>query len=155
MKNALLMLAAFLLMEPVAAIAHRFVFHGFAYKLHKADHEPGQGVFRKIDYFPVISALITAVAVSLGVWLEPLDFLIPAGFGMGAYGLAYWFIHDIAIHGRARAFKVNLSWFKFHYDAHMFHHRFNGPPYGLVFPYVSKRMSRYLSKENGSSSENE
>jgi len=98
---------------------------------------------------------ITMAIIGLGVEMDALDFLIPVGFGMGTYGIACYFIHDIVIHRRVSRVKVNPAWFQFHYDAHMFHHRFNGPPYGFVFPCVPKRMSQYFSNGNGNSSKNE
>ena len=155
MKTALVMIVTFMLMEPVAALVHRFIFHGFAYKLHESDHATEKGPLRKIDYFPVISAVITMAIIGLGVEMDALDFLIPVGFGMGTYGIACYFIHDIVIHRRVSRVKVNPAWFQFHYDAHMFHHRFNGPPYGFVFPCVPKLMSQYFSNGNGNSSKNE
>ncbi len=155
MKEASLALTAFILMELVASLAHRLIFHRFGYGIHESHHLPRAGIFEKNDFYPLISACITMAVIALGIWVRPLQFLIPVGFGMTAYGVAYFFIHDLAVHQRAGWLKMNPSWFKWHYQAHMLHHRFSGAPYGFVFPVVPKRLKKYLPGGNENPSKNE
>lgn len=152
MKEMIMGLAAFIVMEPVTSLAHRLIFHGFGYGIHESHHLPKTGVFEKNDLYPLISAGITMAVIALGIWVPVLKFLIPIGFGMTAYGAAYFFIHDLVVHRRAGWLKINPSWFKWHYEAHRLHHRFSGAPYGFVFPVVPKRLKKYLSGGNAHSS---
>lgn len=145
MKEALLVCAAFVLMEGIAALAHRFIFHGFGYGIHKSHHMPRTGIFELNDFYPLISAFITMTIIALGIWVAALKFLIPIGFGMTAYGIAYFFIHDLMVHQRAGWLKINPALFKGHYEAHRLHHRFSGAPYGFVIPIVPKHLRKYLS----------
>lgn len=151
MEEFLLGLAAFVLMEPVTALAHRLIFHGFGYGIHLSHHLPRTGAFEKNDFYPLISALITMSVIALGIWKPSLEFLIPIGFGMTAYGVAYFFIHDLVVHQRAPWLRIKPAWFKWHFEAHMLHHRFSGPPYGFVFPVVPHRLKKYLSSVSGTS----
>ena len=155
MQEALLVLTAFVLMEFIAALAHRVIFHGFGYGIHKSHHMPRTGVFELNDFYPLISAGITMTIIALGIWVPELKFLIPVGFGMTAYGVAYFFIHDLMVHQRARWLKINPSLFKWQYEAHQLHHRFSGAPYGFVFPVVPKRLRKYLSGGSECSSQHE
>ena len=84
MSDAILILVAFVLMEPVAALAHHYIFHGFAYGLHKNDHEEGNVPFWKVDYFPFASLFVGLVVMGIGMMVDALNFLVPVSFGMGA-----------------------------------------------------------------------
>ena len=45
MRFVLIMLATFAVMEGVSYVAHRFVYHGFLWILHKSHHTPRKGFF--------------------------------------------------------------------------------------------------------------
>ncbi len=52
MTSALLAVAALVVMEPVAALAHRFVFHGFGMGWHRSHHLPPRRALEANDLFP-------------------------------------------------------------------------------------------------------
>jgi len=135
----ILLFSAFLVMEPVTALAHRLIFHGFGYGIHKSHHSPREGPFEKNDFYPLISACITMTIIALGVFHSSFWYLIPVGFGMTLYGVAYFMIHDVAIHRRIKGIEIPPSWYRWHYRAHVFHHAFGAEPYGFVIPVVPKR----------------
>lgn len=152
--NGLLALAAFFLMEPITALLHRCVFHGFGYSIHLSHHRAARrGPERESmdrdylewnDFYPLSSAAVTMAVIAAGVFLPRLEFLIPVGFGMTLYGAAYFFIHDIVVHSRFKFLKIDRTRFRWHYEAHVLHHRFGGEPYGFVIPVVPKRLKPFL-----------
>jgi beta-carotene 3-hydroxylase len=142
MQEALLVLCAFIAMEPVTYLAHRHIFHGFGFPIHKSHHGERRGVFEKNDFYPGVSALVTMAIIALGVFVAPLAFLIPVGFGMTVYGVLYFFIHDLVIHLRVPALRPLRRRFHWHHRAHRAHHRFGGEPYGLLFPILPRRARR-------------
>jgi len=142
--EACLLLASFLLMEPVTSLAHRVIFHGFGYNIHKSHHAHRSGIFEKNDLYPLISALLTMTVIALGVFVRAFWFLIPVGFGMTLYGVAYFIIHDVAIHHRVKGVRLPMRLFRWHYRAHMFHHLYGTEPYGFVIP-VMPRKYRHVS----------
>jgi beta-carotene 3-hydroxylase len=154
MANGVLFLAAFFLMEPVTSLLHRCVFHGFGYAIHRSHHRtvraPGREAMDRDflewnDFYPLFSAVITMAVIAAGVFFPPAAFLIPVGFGMTLYGAAYFFIHDMVVHSRFRFLKIDRARFRWHYEAHVLHHRFGGEPYGFVFPVVPKRLKPFLN----------
>lgn len=142
MREALLVLSAFLVMEPVTYLAHRYIFHGFGYPIHHSHHAPRTGVFERNDFYPLISAVITMSVIGLGILVRPLSFLIPIGFGMTVYGVIYFFVHDLVIHRRARWLRIQKTLSPWHYKAHRLHHRFGKEPYGLLIPVLPRRRPR-------------
>ena len=139
MREALLVLAAFLVMEPLTTLAHRYIFHGFGFAIHRSHHAERTGIFETNDFYPLISALITMTIIAAGVFYRPVEFLIPVGFGMTVYGLLYFFIHDLVIHHRIEVLKRLQPLFRWHTKWHRLHHRFGREPYGLLLPLVLRR----------------
>ena len=137
-----LFLLAFFLMEPVTYLAHRHIFHGFGFDIHKSHHSKRKGTFERNDLYPGVSALITMSIIGCGVLFRPVKFLIPVGFGMTLYGTIYFFIHDMVIHQRAKWLGIPRDFLKWHYSAHMIHHRYGGEPYGLVAPIVPGSLKK-------------
>ncbi len=138
-----------LAMEPITYLAHRFVMHGFGYSWHGAHHEkkptsakdaaiddiPATGlVFDKNDLFPIVFASSTIAAIAVGSFGGP-KVLRPIGAGISAYGIGYLFVHDLYIHRRVRLGFRHPA-FERLADAHALHHRFNGEPYGFLYPIV-------------------
>ena len=91
--------AAFLAMEGLAWLAHRFVMHGWGWAWHRSHHEPPRGRVELNDGF---SALGAAFALALFWLAAALDspWLHAAAMGVTAYGIAYWVVHDGLVHQR-------------------------------------------------------
>lgn len=65
--NILITLSAFLLMEAVAWLAHKYVMHGFLWKLHKSHHQPDEkSPLEKNDFFFLIFATPAILFFLLG-----------------------------------------------------------------------------------------
>lgn len=141
-----LVLTAFILMEPVTYLAHRFIFHGFGYGLHHSHHYPPGRIFERNDVYPLVSALLTMSVIAIGVFVPGCAALIPIGFGMTVYGVIYFFIHDLMIHRRMPWLKVKRARFRWHYLAHRVHHLYGGEPYGLLFPVIPRQLRKVIFK---------
>ena len=132
--------AAFVAMEAVSYLAHRFVMHGPGMGLHRSHHRRSSASrFEANDAFPVGFAAVTILAMTAGTTLPSLDVLFDVGVGVTAYGFAYAFVHDVYIHGRLGRLPevAPLEWLK---SSHEIHHLFGGEPYGMLFPVVPSRL---------------
>ncbi len=132
-------------MEMVTWLTHRYVMHGFLWYLHKDHHQIEPGFFEKNDWFFVIFAVPAIYLIYQGTysgawWLQPI------GFGITAYGAAYFLVHDIIIHQRfklltrsANPYIRAIRW------AHKMHHKhigkYDGESYGMLWPHP-----RYVDK---------
>lgn len=117
-----LLVAAFVAMEGVAYLLHRFVMYGPLWVLHESHHRPRSGRFERNDLFGVIFALPSMALIYAGTHGSPL--LLPLGLGMTAYGLAYWGFHDVLVHRRVRhGYAPKSAYLKRIVRAHMIHHR--------------------------------
>jgi beta-carotene 3-hydroxylase len=143
MTNVLVAVAALVLMEPVTALIHRFVMHGFGMGWHRSHHEPPRAALEANDLFPVVFASATIVLLSIGVYVASAPrLLVPIGIGVTAYGAAYLFVHDVVIHRRL-AFLPLPDWLLRRWrDAHNVHHLFAQAPYGFLAPVVPAELRR-------------
>ncbi|CAA9259053.1 MAG: hypothetical protein AVDCRST_MAG50-2899 [uncultured Acidimicrobiales bacterium] len=137
--DLLVALAAFVAMEPMSYLAHRFVMHGPGMGLHRSHHSRLTTRFERNDLYPVLFAGITILAMAAGTMSPTLRVLLPVGAGVTLYGAAYGFVHDVYIHARLGRLPrmAALEWLK---DAHEIHHRFGGEPYGMLLPIVPARL---------------
>ena len=97
-------LGTFSIMEFMAWFTHKFVMHGFLWKLHKDHHhKEHQSWWERNDFFFVFYAV---VSMSFFYFANTGEFLMgwPIGFGIMAYGAAYFMVHDIFIHQRFKLF---------------------------------------------------
>jgi beta-carotene 3-hydroxylase len=144
---------AFLVMEPVTYLTHRFVMHGLAERIHRSHHVPSPGRWEANDLFPVVfsgAAMMATVAAYQG-WTSRL--VLAAVAGVSVYGLLYALVHDVYIHrrlaasappasgsavrrrsGRGHPLLERLA------DAHRIHHLYNGEPYGMLLPVVPREL---------------
>lgn len=125
--------AAFLTMEGVAWLAHRYLMHGWLWHLHVDHHQPRQGHrFERNDLFFVIFA-VPAIACFIAGFPElTAPFWIATGISL--YGLAYFLVHDLFIHQRAKIFRnANSRYFRAIRRAHKMHHKHLGPEEGECF----------------------
>jgi beta-carotene 3-hydroxylase len=137
----LVAIVAFVLMEPVTALMHRFVMHGIGRGLHRSHHRPDGSRFEANDWFPVMFGSIVMLGLWAGFNLDGLEILVPVGVGITAYGIAYALVHDGWIHRR-------VGWFDGRHvavldhlaDAHRIHHVRNGAPFGMLLPVVPRDL---------------
>lgn len=140
MKAILLALGALVLMEPVAALAHRFVFHGFGMGWHRSHHLPPRARLEANDLFPVVFSAVTIAVLSVGVGVGGGAVLVPIGVGVTAYGASYLVVHDLVIHRRVRWLRVPDRLGHRLRAAHNVHHLFSDAPFGFLAPVVPTRL---------------
>lgn len=126
--------ATFLMMEGMAWFTHKYVMHGFLWKLHKDHHKKDhKHWWERNDLFFVFYAVISIGFFLLwryeGVWIA-----LPIGLGILAYGIAYFTVHDIFIHQRFKIFRnANNRYAKGVRRAHKMHHKHLGKDEGECF----------------------
>ena len=147
LKFILITLVTFFAMEVLAYFAHRFLFHGPLWFLHRSHHEPRKGPLEWNDVFGLIFAPIAIVL--MGGYLAPewLSWTYPIGLGMTLYGCVYFFIHDMYTHRRFWRYDIPLKWFAEMRAAHRRHHadvsKQGQEPFGfLVFNTYEKAPPR-------------
>ena len=141
MSAVLVVVVAFVVMEPVTYLAHRYVMHGLGRRLHRSHHRrwptraAGEPFFEANDAFPAVFAGVALVAFALGFNVDVLGVLVPITVGVTLYGVAYALVHDGYIHRRlpVRGRHPLLDRLA---AAHELHHRFGGEPYGMLVPIV-------------------
>ena len=138
--TVVVVVASFLLMEPLTALTHRYVMHGVGVALHRSHHRrvrPGESPARweANDWFPVMFAAIVLVGFALGFNVAGFEVLVPVGVGVTLYGAAYALVHDVYIHRRLPLFGDRRVPVLDHLAAaHRVHHDRNGAPYGMLLP---------------------
>ena len=122
--NVLIVPAAFIGMEGVAWLAHKYIMHGLLWRLHKDHHKKEtKGFMEHNDFFFLIFALPGITALFFGKQ-NNYNFLFWIGVGITLYGMAYFLIHDIFIHQRFKFFRnSNSAYFKALRRAHKMHHK--------------------------------
>ena len=127
-------ISTFLIMEGMAWFTHKYVMHGFLWKLHKDHHRKDHDSWwERNDFFFVFYAVISIGFFLLwqyeGVWIA-----LPIGLGILAYGIAYFTVHDIFIHQRFKIFRnANNRYAKGVRRAHKMHHKHLGKDEGECF----------------------
>jgi beta-carotene 3-hydroxylase len=146
----LIVLATFLVMEGITWLTHKFVMHGFLWYLHEDHHRKRPGFFEKNDAFFVIFAVPSMLLIYSGTFNAQLWFLQAIGFGIMAYGAAYFIVHDVIIHQRFKWFsRSNNSYVRAIRWAHKMHHkhlnRHQGESFGMLL--VHKRYWDKIRKD--------
>jgi beta-carotene 3-hydroxylase len=139
--DGLLVIATWLLMEPITSLVHRYVMHGFGMGWHRSHHGRRQGRFERNDLYPVVFATGTIVVMAIGATVPALHWLLPIGIGITAYGVSYLFVHELYIHRRWSRFTARVRVLEPLVRAHALHHRFGGEPYGFLFPIVPTEVA--------------
>lgn len=132
--------ASFVIMEPFTYLVHRFVMHGFGIGWHASHHARLVGRFERNDLFPVVFAGLAVLAAAAAFNIPHWARLATVVAGVGGYGAAYVFVHDIYIHRRLAAFRGHVRLLDRLAAAHELHHRFGGEPYGMLFPVLSPSL---------------
>lgn len=147
MLPVLLIISAYVSMEGVAWLAHKYLMHGWLWQLHRDHHKKETyGFLEKNDYFFLIFALPGIVCLALGIY-TPLTYLLYIGIGITLYGLSYFVIHDVFIHQRLPFLRhSDNAYLRAIRRAHKMHHKHIGKEDGecfgmLVVPY------KYLKQE--------
>lgn len=148
MKELVISVVAFSGMELVSYLAHRYIYHGIGWALHKSHHEPRTGIFEWNDIFPMIFATLTIVLLLYAFSDPARSDIAAAGLGIMAYGLVYFFVHDLYIHRRARWLKLRVPFLRRLKEAHALHHRYGGEPYGLLFVIDPERLRKLHVEED-------
>jgi len=86
--NTLIVLLTVAAMELVAALAHKYIMHGWGWGWHESHHEPRTSWFEVNDLYAVVFAVLAIVLIALGTWgVWPLQWI---GAGMTLYGALYF-----------------------------------------------------------------
>lgn len=138
-----IVLGTFIVMEGVTWLTHRFIMHGLLWYLHEDHHQKKDGFFEKNDAFFVIFAVPSILSILYGT-IEKIYWLQAVGFGVMAYGTAYFLVHDVIIHQRFRWFtKSNNSYVRAIRWAHKMHHKHldkeEGESFGMLWVHKKYR----------------
>jgi beta-carotene 3-hydroxylase len=133
--SILTVVISFIGMECMAWFSHKYIMHGFLWKLHKDHHQKTNHWWELNDIFVIIFAIPSFVALLFG-FSNP--FILAIGFGILLYGLAYFFVHEILIHNRFKWGVISENrYFRALRRAHKVHHSFldkkPGDNFGFVF----------------------
>ena len=136
----LLVVAAFVLMEPTAYLTHRFVMHGRLGAWHRSHHQVRVRPFEANDLYPLVGAAMSIVIIALGTAVDSLAALAWVGAGITLYGAGYLFVHDLYIHRRIPSFTWRFGPLERVREAHRIHHLWAGEPFGFLFPVVPSEL---------------
>ncbi|AXT53441.1 beta-carotene hydroxylase [Aquimarina sp. BL5] len=134
----LVFIATFCFMEFMAWFTHKYIMHGFLWSLHKDHHHKNHNSWwERNDLFFVFYAVVSMTSI----WFhDPVSFWAgeAIGFGILAYGIAYFLVHDIFIHQRFKIFRKANHWYaKGVRRAHKIHHKHldknKGKCFGMLF----------------------
>ncbi len=130
----LIFLGTFCWMEFMAWFTHKYIMHGFLWSLHKDHHKKDHDSwFERNDAFFIFYAVVSMCcyyfAANTSFWYG-----WPLGFGILAYGIAYFLVHDIFIHQRFKLFRNANNWYaRGVRRAHKIHHKHLGKEDGECF----------------------
>jgi len=145
----LVLLSTFLAMEGITWLTHRFVMHGFLWYLHKDHHQVRPGFFEKNDAFFIIFAIPSIFLIFSGTY-QSAWWMQAIGFGIMAYGIAYFLVHDVIIHQRFKWFtRSNNTYVRAIRWAHKMHHkhldRHDGESFGMLW--VAKKYWEKIRRD--------
>jgi beta-carotene 3-hydroxylase len=140
-------LTAFLGMEGVAWLAHKFIMHGLFWSLHRDHHRKEHfGFLERNDLFFLIFAMPGIACLAIGT-LRQMPVWTCLGSGITLYGACYFFIHDLFIHQRLKVLRnSNSKYLKAIRRAHKIHHKHLGKEQGECFGMLWVPMKYF--KEN-------
>jgi len=133
----IVLVLVFISMEGITWCTHKFIMHGVLWTLHEDHHQPGNHLFQKNDVFFLIFAVPSFLAILWGT-LRGHYLLQATGFGIMAYGAAYFLVHDVIIHRRFKWLdRLSAPYIKSIRFAHKMHHKHlekeHGEAFGLLF----------------------
>lgn len=139
----LVLLLTFVATEYSAWFNHKYIMHGFLWKFHKDHHQPEPGPFEKNDIFFLLYAIPSWLLIMLGI-MNQTYFSVWVGFGIAAYGLAYFLFHDVYIHRRFKFLdKLDGPYLMAIRKAHKVHHKERGKKDAACFGMLIVPMKYY------------
>lgn len=103
----LVFMITFFGMELAAWVLHKYVMHGFLWNLHQDHHVIDKKRWWQFnDTFAVFFAVPSFFSILFST-LYSLPLLGAFGFGIMAYGIAYFLVHEIIIHRRVEIKGLN------------------------------------------------
>lgn len=141
-------ICTFAFMEFMAWFTHKYIMHGFLWKLHKDHHlKDHKGWWERNDLFFIFYALVSITCFLLWKY-ENTWFTLPIGLGILAYGIAYFTVHDIFIHQRIKIFRnADNPYAKGIRRAHKIHHKHLGKEDGECFGMLCVPLKYFRSKK--------
>jgi beta-carotene 3-hydroxylase len=117
-----IVLIAFVSMELVAYLTHKYIMHGFLWSLHKDHHDhSNKSKFERNDYFFVIFAIPGILNILYGSSDLSAPYL---WIGITLYGATYFFVHDLFIHQRIKVLRNTRNpYLLLLRRAHKIHHK--------------------------------
>src|SRR4051812_33416027 len=82
-------------MEGIAAVAHRYVMHGWGWGWHRSHHQKRARGLEKNDLYALVFVL---PALALTALASPSGPVYWYGIGIALYGLLYVVMHDGFVH---------------------------------------------------------
>jgi beta-carotene 3-hydroxylase len=130
----LIFFGTFFIMEFNAWFTHKYIMHGFLWNLHSDHHHKNHNSwFERNDAFFIFYAVVSMSCFFLSGY-EDLWFTLPIGFGILAYGAAYFIVHDIFIHQRFKWLRnFDNKYARGLRRAHKIHHKHLGKDKGENF----------------------
>lgn len=124
---------AFCMMEVMAWATHKFVMHGLMWHFHEDHHGKKGGFFERNDIFFLIYAIPSWLCIMFGMMYDAY-FAVWIGYGIAAYGFAYFLIHDVYIHRRFDWLRdIDTPYFMAIRKAHKVHHKHLGKEHSECF----------------------
>ena len=148
-SGILLAVAAFVAMEGVSYLAHRFVMHGAGMVWHRSHHVPTGNRFERNDLFPLCFSTVGVALFAVATMGPAISPLLWVGIGVTAYGATYLFVHEVYIHRRLPVRVPRLAYLEWLRAAHRVHHRSGGEPYGMLLPLVSRERREWAAGDPG------
>jgi beta-carotene 3-hydroxylase len=144
---------AFCMMEVMAWATHKFVMHGLMWHFHEDHHGKKGGFFERNDIFFLIYAIPSWLCIMFGMMYD-VYFAVWIGYGIAAYGFAYFLIHDVYIHRRFDWLRdIDTPYFMAIRKAHKVHHKHLGKEHSECFgmlwvprKYYREAKQAYLNK---------
>jgi beta-carotene 3-hydroxylase len=149
LAGVLLAAAAFVVMEGVSYLAHRYVMHGAGMVWHRSHHVPTGSRFERNDLFPLCFSTVGVSLFALATMGPAIGPLLWVGIGVTAYGATYLFVHEVYIHRRLPVRVPPLAYLEWLRSSHRVHHRFGGEPYGMLLPLVSRASRERAAADPG------
>lgn len=138
MRELIFGVVAFVAMEGVSYLSHRFVMHGFGFGWHRSHHQQRNRCFERNDLYPLFfSTLAVACSVLAAAGVPGCTGI---AVGVTAYGVAYAVVHEAYIHRRVPLPLPRTRYFEWTRDAHRLHHLYGGEPYGMLLPVVPQAL---------------
>lgn len=145
---------SFIGMEFAAWALHKYVMHGFLWWVHLDHHVLTGKKIQKNDFFAFFFAVPSFLSILAGTYFWN-PFFSGIGFGILAYGLVYFTVHEVIIHRRWHFFRGRHWYFMALIMAHRDHHKVYGKEgaenFGMLWvtpKYFSKARQLIAAKQN-------